>query len=400
MGIEEFKAMTFLEKDFLIDANKYLKLPDKAIQALLETYSLIHKSEDLARFLWLNHHMLFSDKINIGDSNNPKQYTLEIPDIYIPNVNIDLIKAMFPAVLLLSGLPRLLEFYKEKEIPEHIIIDTLSDVKIWMDDCYAKTKTWGLVKFWWLFNHFSGKLFRLGRLQFIHTSFKGDLRVFRNKNTGNVVALSEANIKYRTDGQMDGTNGIYDKQCAWISSFAVNETAIMGNPILPSGNAQNKLVELNKLEWREVLSKGSPVLDVHIAADGKLSHEDCGESFRSSVDFFAKNFPELSFDGYMCSSWLLDPQLQHILPRKSNIVKFQREFYLYPEKSDDFQTFERVFGNKPDDLAELKPETSMQKAILDYVNEGNKMRQASMFLLKEDLQYWGQAFYQKESMML
>jgi len=97
----------------------------------------------------------------------------------------------------------------------------------------------------------------------------------------------------------------------------------------------------------------------------------------------------------MCTSWLLDPQFQKILSLDSNIVKFQREFYLYPVKSNDVQTFERVFNSKPENIKNLKAETTLQKAILDYVNKGNKMHFGAMFLLNDDLKYWGSAFYQQ-----
>ncbi|HOJ10852.1 MAG TPA: acyltransferase domain-containing protein [Clostridiales bacterium] len=392
-------AIDFIKNDFIIDANKYLQLPDEAVQAILVTLNIIRNNEELARLLWLSHYILFPSEIGVGipdNLNNIKQHGVAFPDICIPQVNMDFLKGMFPAVLLLSGLLRLLRFYKERSIPEQVIIDTLSDVDIWMEDYYAKNGTWGLMEFWWLYNHFSGRLFRIGRLQFIYAGFKGNVRVFRNIRTGVVVSLSEVDIRYRADGQVDGTNDIYDRHGAWVSTLVVTDNSIKGNPISPLGFAENKVIELAKDEWREVLSKGSPVLDVHIATGSKLSHEACGESFKASVKFFERYFPELQFDGYMCTSWLLDPQLQCILPRESNIVKFQREFYLYPKKSDDFQTFERVFGNKPDNMKTLKAETSMQKAILDYVNKGNNMRQASMFLLKDDLQYWGQAFYQEQ----
>ena len=47
-----------------------------------------------------------------------------------------------------------------------ILDDTLSDVKIWTNTWYELTGELGLKETEWLSNHFSGRLFRLGRLQF------------------------------------------------------------------------------------------------------------------------------------------------------------------------------------------------------------------------------------------
>ena len=56
--------------------------------------------------------------------------------------------------------------YEEKGLPEEILMDTLNDVVVW-------TETWSGVKgelflgeLGWLSNHFSMRLFRLGRLQY------------------------------------------------------------------------------------------------------------------------------------------------------------------------------------------------------------------------------------------
>ena len=403
--------MEFLSDDFIFQANKYLYLPDEALEAFSQVMSIIRKNEVLSRLLWLNHYILFKSEIEVETLKERNKVRFSFPEldivtvtsmnvyntgsglIDIGNVNYSF-GGMFQAILLISGLPRLLRFYKKRNIPEQVMIDTLSDIDIWMKDFYTKNGVWGLKEFWWIFNHFSGRLFRLGRLQFIKADFSGNMRVFRNKNTSRVISISETGIKYRTDGQVDGTNDVYDHHGAWVSNYSEDEKTIKGSPILPLGFAENKVVELCKKEWNEVLFKGSSVLDVHIAAGGKLSHQACGESFKLAVEFFNKYFPEIQFNGFMCTSWLLDPQFQKILSGDSNIVKFQREFYLYPVKSNDAQTFERVFGSKPEDIKTFKAENSMQKAILDYIEKGNHMHYAGMFLLRDDLQHWGEAFYQ------
>ena len=392
--MKDLPDFNFLQDSFIIQANSLLKLPEEAIKAFIESYKVIRSNQSLCRLLWCNHLSLFNSEISVNEERQQVKEKLELPS---PEQAIGILAGMYPAVLLLSGFDRLMRFYRRKSICEKVITDTLNDINIWMKDYYNKHGVWGLGEFWWLFNHFSGKLFRLDRLQFIHKQFNGNLVVFRNVTTDKVVALSGAGIRYRADGQVDGTNGIYDSEGGWTSKLIITENSIKGNPISPFAFAKPDFIELDTQQWVQVLSEGSPVLEVHIPAGEKLSHEDCGESFKISEKFFNKYFPELPFDGYECSSWLLDSQLQKILPPSSNIVKFQREFYLYPIQASDFQTFERVFGSKPDNIKFLKAESSLQKAILDYINEGNHMRQTAMFLLKDELKHWGEACYQTRS---
>lgn len=58
------------------------------------------------------------------------------------------------------------EEYMNLGIDRQILLDTLSDVVIWTDVWYGLTGQLGLMEVGWLMNHFSLRLFRLGRLQF------------------------------------------------------------------------------------------------------------------------------------------------------------------------------------------------------------------------------------------
>ena len=66
----------------------------------------------------------------------------------------------------LSRCDDLEKIYKQKQIPEHILMDTLSDLVIWAQNHYLVHGTVGLLEPWWTEGHLNFKLFRLGRLQF------------------------------------------------------------------------------------------------------------------------------------------------------------------------------------------------------------------------------------------
>jgi hypothetical protein len=112
-------------------------------------------------------------------------------------------------------------------------------------------------------------------------------------------------------------------------------------------------------------------------------------------EFFPRYFPEKAFDAFACGTWLFDPQFQQLLPASSNIVRFQKEFYLYPFKGDDSGTFHFVFGEKPSDLSLAPRDTLLRRKILEHIAAGGHFYAEGGFILMNDL-HWGQEVYQKD----
>jgi hypothetical protein len=76
-----------------------------------------------------------------------------------------------------------------------------------------------------------------------------------------------------------------------------------------------------------------------------------------------------------CTSWLLDPQLAEALPPASNIVRFQRRFVLRDEgreANDDVRRF--VFHTYEQDLAKLRPRTTLERALAERMRAGGTWR--------------------------
>jgi hypothetical protein len=295
----------------------------------------------------------------------------------------------FPVIALLAGIPDMVTFYEAHHIPHEILAATLSDIKIWMDDYQRHNGRWGISVFWWLHLHLSGVIFRIGRLQYIHTHFSGPLKAWRNRTSGLVCALSLSGVTFRSDGQIDGTNGIIDRHTAWTASLTETDQMVSGSPIRPRGEAIKPQVVLPLDQWQLKLAPGDDVLDIHIPEDGRLDHDACGQSMRAALVFFQTHFPGLEIKALVCTSWLLDPQLQDILDRQANLCRFQAELYLYPIRSDDRQTFERVFHSTPDEVRRLQADSSLQKAIIKHVKAGHRMHGGGMFILTDDVAAWG-----------
>ena len=128
-----------------------------------------------------------------------------------------------------------------------------------------------------------------------------------------------------------------------------------------------------------------------------MAHDACGESVREALRFFPKYFPDKPFVAICCNSWLLNGQIEDLMPPNSNIVRFQREFYLHPIGMDGNVLLNAVFQRIPPNVAEAPRDTGFQRAIVDHVRGGGKLipRAGGCFLLREDIN-WGSEVYRRQ----
>lgn len=143
---------------------------------------------------------------------------------------------------------------------------------------------------------------------------------------------------------------------------------------------RGRLVRLGRLQFQpkrleesltaggRVCAAGTPVLGVHIPADGRMEPEAVRDSFRRALEFFRPK----EYAAFCCHSWLLSPVLQQLLPSGSNILYFQSLFCIYARDPNDRQTEERVFGAVCDDVSEYPEETSLQKSVKAFLLAGGQ----------------------------
>ena len=116
------------------------------------------------------------------------------------------------------------------------------------------------------------------------------------------------------------------------------------------------------------------VLNIHIPSSGPLRHEDCLESYRFAAEFYKDTFKNKPIV-FKCSSWLLYPAHYEFLPKNSNILKFMSDFDIISSYTDENKGFLwRIFyTDKTEDLDALPCETSLQRAYVDWLKQGNKV---------------------------
>jgi hypothetical protein len=375
----------FLEPTFVSDACDAAGLPAVVKARACRTAAAVAAADPLRALAWHCHYCVYRAPVY------PRATVAAWPS---PAAALQERETLFYLLILLSGMPELQRLYREQEVPTEVARATLFDIERWLRVHRERHGDWGLApdRINWLRNHMRGELYQLGRLQFQFGGFAPGFHVFRHRRTNRVIALAGDGLRFRGDGQLDGAGGVVDPNGAWVSRLELGESCIHGYPVSPEGACQRAEVALSSADWQPVLSPGDPVLHLHIPAGSPMEFDACGQSLHQALRFFPQHFPQRPFVAFACSSWLLDAQLERMLPSSSNLVRFLREMYLLPARSSGAGTLERVFGASTIDPQTAPRDTTLRRAIADHLLAGGHLRGARCFLFPSDLD-WGSQLY-------
>ena len=368
----------FLMPEYLSGVSERLGLDKETRDKLIEIANRICSDRDSLYVVWHMHCLLFSSY------GNTEINASELPDF--GNLWGNSNSYVFNLLMAVSGLNKAIEGNNKQGIPEDVTLHTLQDITLWCRYFKNELDVTGIDRriLGWIHQLLHGRLFRLGRLQFAMGQFRGNVRAFKEKRSGQVIVFAADGVSFSALGQCSEIDGVCNSDL-WKSSFTRRMDIITGNPITPSGYALRNKTSIKMSEWEEVLAPGDSVLDVHIPGDGKMRFEDCAESFDMATDFFRAFFPEKNFRAYYCHSWFLDPQLDGLLNDSSNIVQFQRSLYLYPISSGAQESIRRIFGIKG--INNATPETELQRKVSSFIKQGGLLRGGGGFILAKDLPF-------------
>jgi len=376
----------FLRSDFVVNACKELNMAEDVTQAFIKYLYIFKNNIYLQRLAWHCHFLLF---------RSGKDYTRTIKAWPMIPKKEGFEPAMFYAYIFLSGLDFIMDLAKKRNIPKDIMIDTLSDLQVWIYEYKKRTGEWGFKEKVWLVFHFCGRIYKLGRMQFLVDNFYFSFHVFRNLKDRRVVVLASDKISFRKDGRRNGSAGVFENNF-WDSEYIEKKDCFIGNPISVFGRALPEHVILKKSEWVKILEPNDQVLGMHIPGIGPMDFAECGKSFVNALEFFPKYFPEHKFKAFVCDSWLLDDQYEKYLNADSNIVRFLKEFYLLPLPSpNDLQGSDRIFEKPLDKLDEAQQKTTLQRIYVENIKNGGHWYSAGSLLFPDDLN-WGSQVYRKK----
>jgi hypothetical protein len=81
--------------------------------------------------------------------------------------------AQFGAFVFTLAIEDMEKIFTAKNIPHDILLDTISDLGVWINRHHTWTGEWGFSQYGWLILHLRGKIFKLGRLQFEISDLSG-----------------------------------------------------------------------------------------------------------------------------------------------------------------------------------------------------------------------------------
>jgi hypothetical protein len=308
--------------------------------------------------------------------------------------------SLFYLLAYMAALPSVEARYRQLGVSMEIFDDTMKDFLNYLRDFHDLRGYWGYAQFAWIWRHLTCELFRLGRLQYMLAPFHSGVTAFRRKPSAggrrqkpaqglslgsdgdlaslDIVLLADPSQPLRADGYAFGagqhlSNNEASSAQAWKPAYEESTAGWRGHLVTPYGCVRPQAIFLPRAEWDLILQEGDTVLDLHIPRKDPLTTETCADSYRQALEFFSRVFPERPWKALYCHTWFFTPQLQAFLPLESSIVKFQREFYLYPFPGSVGFLWSFVFGEKYPDPATAPRDTSLRRAVLDWIGQGKEI---------------------------
>ena len=289
---------------------------------------------------------------------------------------------LYSFLLMIACVPRSIARLEALNVPAYFYRDIPFNPMKRQFEKLKKTGDGSVSDFPWDMNFYTCSIFFLDRFYFIPYRLDENIRVYRNRESGEVLTFYGEELSVRRDGQINGVNDVTDTK-GYTVTFSHANGKIIGTPINPAGIIGTEQVELDEKDWELVLQRGDILLGTHIPGGPGYEPARLKSSIQWAGDFFDRYFPEIPVKGFGSESWLYDPHLRLLLNENANILKMQNQMYIYPIESGGGMMFRELFdGNDHPTDADCK--SSLQRKALDRVRNGGQFTASSMFILRED----------------
>ncbi|MEI6286135.1 MAG: acyltransferase domain-containing protein [Bacillota bacterium] len=362
-------------------------LPSAALQVLDEIAGLIRSDPELSLLIW---HCYQSQYVY------PDPWFEHWPWL---QAQLGTNSTVFYLLVMLAALPLTEAKFRELGIPAHHAAALCSRIGGFYCTYYTGYGSHGInpYQLFWSRFYTDGKIFRVGRLEFWPQEFGTDKQafaVFRNRNSGNVLALQARAYRYDAAGHCLG--GFEDHiPAAFTGSYQQSAETVSGIPVRPEGSCLAAAVTLDLQEWQPVFSATDTLLDIHIPEGGKMTPESVRQSLTGALEFFSTYFPQLKIAGFVCMSWIFNPRYENLLPQ-ANMSEFMRNVYLIPfPASKRDEGFYFLFGKDYLPGENYSRDTKLRRMMLDELQAGRPLRHGLMFCLAEDAEKFGEQCYRR-----
>ncbi len=252
-------------------------------------------------------------------------------------------------------------------------------------------------KLHWLRHYIDGKLFRIGRLEYMIQDVAGYLPVvYRRNSDGKVIALCRDGWKLRKDGYLqfvfESLNDVYK-----VAEIHCDANSISGIPLNPAGWAEvDSTITLDLSEYTPLWSPWDLVPGIHIPGGGGMKIDAVRDSLLEAREFFPKYFNR-QVPAFCCASWIFNNDFEEELPN-SNLANFMREVYLMPFPSYGVEGLQFVFGKSEynNNWAHFPADNSLRLAFHRIRESGKFLKCGAMFIEARGLENFGQQIYRKD----
>lgn len=214
----------------------------------------------------------------------------------------------------------------------------------------------------------------IGRLNYEMVTFKDFCEVYEGEGRRICIALPTGAY---------GEDGLREEE-GFHPPYAKNEKTLTAHTFDSEGRLTKEPITLDLTKYRLLYKPGDMVVTVHIPGGDRLTEEAISASLAAAKKIFSTYFAHMHLKGFVCHSWLLDPQLRTVLGETSNILAFQRRFDVISATEDKNALYEHVFAVPLCPIEELQPQNKFQAGILNMVKSGKKIRAGYGFLKEED----------------
>lgn len=249
---------------------------------------------------------------------------------------------------------------------------------------------------YWMHHHADGELYRIGRFEYLlHRLPVWAPLVFRN-NAGKLAVLTAPDIK------LDSSGLAVTKGEAVTSFIEEDGPFVTGIPVTPEGFAKvGERLTVDRREFSPVCAPWDLVPSIHIPGGLRMKWEDALDSMKQAKAFFKKYYRR-EIPMIVCGSWILNPALEKFAP-EGNMARFRRELFCAPmirwsDQGRDGMFF--AFGRDDVDPTEIPPVNSIQRVLQEIFRSEGTLRTGAMFVLTEDLDKLGNAYYRASQELL
>ena len=176
-----------------------------------------------------------------------------------------------------------------------------------------------------------------------------------------------------------------DRKEEFVTEKTETEEEITGFRASPCGYITKEKVTLKKSEWKQILKRDDWMLGFHIPSGEGYEPKRVRSSMLLAWDFYKKYYPEIEFKGFWSASWLYDGRLSLLLPEDSRIVRVQRQLFNYSGGWNGEMLYLELYGDTGIPLSKVPQNSSLQRKVAKYLQEGGKFCEPGMVYFPEEL---------------